>query len=164
MPKSARCPHCDRSYDRRVLDAHILKCRSRRDALNDIPAPSHQVVIVDGNNVAYFLAPDGQPRAENLVRAIRSLSSSGYKPFVVISAALKHKIDKPMILQNLVTEGYVIEAPRGIDDDLTIIEEAMKRAADIVSNDRFLNWLSRYPWVPARLRRYRMTQSGLILT
>ncbi len=164
MPKSARCPHCDRSFDRRVLDAHIQKCRARRGQSDTQKSQSSRTLIVDGNNISFYLSHDGKPHAMNLVRAIQSLSSSGYSPLLVVSAALKHKIDKPMMLQNLVTEGYVIEAPRGTDDDLTIIQESQKRGADIVSNDRFLNWISRYPWISDRLKRYRMTNSGIILT
>lgn len=164
MTKSARCPHCDRSFDRRVIDEHIQKCRIRSKAPNSKKEPSRRALIVDGNNVAFYLTPDGIPRAANIVRTVHSLSVSGYRPLVVISAALKHRIDDPMILQNLTTEGFVIEAPKGKDDDLVIIEEANRQSADIVSNDRFLNWLERYPWVLSRLKRYRLTQSGIILT
>ncbi len=164
MPKRARCPHCDRSFDIRVLDDHINKCKSRTISTTKSNPNSNRILIVDGNNVSFYLAPDGIPKAMNLLRAIRSLSASGYKPIVVISAALKHKIDKPMTLQNLITEGHVVEASRGTDDDLTIIKEAMKYDAEIVSNDRFLNWLQRYPWISSKLRTYRMTHSGLILS
>ena len=58
----------------------------------------------------------------------------------------------------------VVRAPRGTNDDLKIIQIAQDRNADIVSNDRFLDWLDRYPWVSDRLLKFRMTPSGLILT
>ncbi|MFX0054940.1 MAG: hypothetical protein ACFFAX_01845 [Promethearchaeota archaeon] len=120
-------------------------------------------VILDGNNVAYHLAPTGKPRVANLVLARQSLVSSGYKPTIIVSAALIHKIDKPNRLREMIDFGHIIEAPRGKNDDLIIIQTAQRSNADIVSNDRFLDWRERFPWISDRLRRYRMTPSGLIL-
>jgi hypothetical protein len=97
------------------------------------------------------------------MRAHQSLVSVGYRLIIVVSAALKHKIDKPDTLHDLITEGLVLQATRGTNDDLMIIQESQKRNADIVSNDRFLNWIDRFPWVPDRLRKYRLTPAGLIL-
>lgn len=122
-----------------------------------------RIVIVDGNNIAYHLSPDGIPRAANLSNAYHSLSSVGLRPVIVISAALIHKIDRPSVLQGMMADGVVVQAPRGTNDDLKIINTALERNGDIVSNDRFLNWIDRYPWLPARLKRYRLTPSGLIL-
>ena len=81
----------------------------------------------------------------------------------VVSSALMHAIDKPDALQTFMSQVEVVEAPRGFDDDLKIIQVAQDRRADIVSNDRFLDWIDRYPWLSNRLRRYRMTPTGLIL-
>ena len=121
-------------------------------------------MIVDGNNVAYHLLPSGKPQVKNLLHAQRSLVNGGYKPVFVISAALIHKIDNPEGLNILMNEIEVVRAPRGTNDDLKIFEIAQKRNADIVSNDRFLDWLDKYPWVSDRIRKYRMTPTGLILT
>ncbi|MHA2205625.1 MAG: NYN domain-containing protein, partial [Candidatus Thorarchaeota archaeon] len=65
--------------------------------------------------------------------------------------------------QQLISLGQIVEAPRGRDDDIEIIQTAREKNAHIVSNDRFLNWLDRFPWISERLIRYRMTPSGLIL-
>ncbi|MHA1906368.1 MAG: NYN domain-containing protein [Candidatus Thorarchaeota archaeon] len=162
MPKRARCPHCDRLFDRRVLDDHISKCRSRvlgREKRASIPG--RKILIVDGNNVAFHLSHNGVPQVENLINAQRSLVASGYTPVIVISAALKHKIDRPGVLNQLEN---LVEAQRGTNDDLLIFKEAQRRNADIVSNDRFLNWQKSHPWVASRLRRYRLTPTGLILS
>jgi hypothetical protein len=161
LPKRARCPHCDRSFDRRVLDDHISKCRSRVSGLQKRTSiTGRRTLIVDGNNVAYHLSHNGVPRVENLINAQRSLTASGYIPIIVISAALKHKIDKPSQMNQIEN---LLEAQRGTNDDLLIMKEAQNRNADIVSNDRFLNWEISYPWVSSRLRRYRLTPTGLIL-
>ena len=164
MPKRARCPHCDRLFNRDQLDAHIIRCRVKYSKKTAHHTPTgRKNLVLDGNNIAYYLSHDNIPHVENIVGAYKSLSSAGYRPMVIISAALMHKIDKPTILHNLIVDGYAFEAPRRKDDDLLIIEEAQKRNADIVSNDRFLNWINRYPWVTDRIRRYRLTPAGLLL-
>lgn len=142
-----------------------MSCKAKSLQSRDAPeSHNRRNLVVDGNNVAFYLASDGIPLADSLVRAMRSLTLAGYRPVIVISAALKHKVDQPTSLQDLLTVSPIIEAPRNTDDDLTIIREAQKRNADIVSNDRFLNWMNKYPWISSRLRRFRMTPAGLILS
>ncbi|TFG06525.1 hypothetical protein EU522_01540 [Candidatus Thorarchaeota archaeon] len=164
MPKRSRCPHCGRLFNRDVLDEHIRKCRSRTHVTpSDSKKPKRKLLIVDGNNVAYHLRPRGKPRVANLVLAYQSLIRAGFKPTIVVSSALVHQIDKPESLRELLSRGLAIEAPRGTNDDFAIIQAAKKKNADIVSNDRFLDWIERFPWIDSRLRRYRMTPTGLIL-
>ena len=163
MAKRARCPHCDRLFPRDVLDEHIRKCKHRERSRSLQKAGSRRLVV-DGNNVAYYLSTDGKPHIRNLLLAHNSLTGAGYRPLFVISAALAHKIDKPQDLISFLSQVDSVRAARGTDDDLEIIETAQKQNADIVSNDRFLNWIERYPWISDRLRRYRMTPAGLILT
>lgn len=148
-----------------MLDEHIVSCKAKSLQPRGSPeSHNRRNLVVDGNNVAFYLASDGVPLADSLARAMRSLTLAGYRPVIVISAALKHKVDQPASLQDLLTVSPIIEAPRNTDDDLTIIREAQKRNADIVSNDRFLNWMNKYPWISSRLRRFRMTPAGLILS
>ncbi len=164
MAKRARCPYCDRLFNRDALDLHIQKCRSRRQSLEKTRTPTKKRrLVVDGNNVAYSLSPQGKPKAQNLSLAYHSLTGAGYNPVFVISAALAHKIDNPGALSAFMLGATVDEAPRGTNDDIRVIHLAKKLDADIVSNDRFLDWIDRYPWVTSRLRRYRMTPAGLIL-
>jgi hypothetical protein len=118
---------------------------------------------VDGNNVAYHISPKGLPNAQNLILAYRSLTSTGFKPIFVVSSALSHKIDRPSSLTEFMLSAEVVESPRGTSDDLTIIQLAKEYNADIVSNDRFLDWIDSYPWITSRLKKYRMTPTGLIL-
>ncbi|MHA1950013.1 MAG: NYN domain-containing protein [Candidatus Thorarchaeota archaeon] len=162
MPKRARCPHCDRLFNRDVLDRHIQRCRSRNQA-SQTRKTQGRTVIVDGNNVAHHLSIDGRPNARNLILAYRSLTSVGIKPIFVVSSALMHRVDNPSSLNEFILSAEVIEAPRGTNDDLKIIQLAKEHNAHIVSNDRFLDWTDRYPWITARLKKYRMTPSGLIL-
>ncbi len=162
MPRRARCPFCNRLFDRARLDAHVQRCRTKQRVI-DQPRTVRRTVVVDGNNVAYYLSPDGRPHAKNLVLALKSLISAHLRPIVVVSAALKHNVPDPSYLGELSRLTTVIEAPAGRDDDFFVIQLAQQHNADIVSNDRFLDWLDSYPWIASRLRRYRMTPSGLIL-
>ena len=162
LPKRARCPHCDRLFNRDVLDSHIQKCRARTKRTSP-DRKQNRTLVVDGNNVAYHLAPRGRPNAQNLILAYRSLTSAGFKPVFVVSPALVHKIENPNALNEFMMSAEVIEAARGTDDDIRIIQVAKELNAHSVSNDRFLDWIDRYPWITSRLKKYRMTPSGLIL-
>jgi hypothetical protein len=164
LPKRARCPYCDKLFNRDKLDEHVLRCRERaqRKTPHTIE-DQRRNVVVDGTNVAYYLTHDGTPRVANLIRAYKSLVHAGLKPIIIVSSALKYKIDKEQHLRDLIDDGLVVEAPRGMDDYFKIIQLADRQNADIVSNDRFLNWIDRYPWISSRLRKYRMTPAGLIL-
>ncbi len=164
MPKRARCPHCDRLFSRDVLDEHVIRCRARTTMTEHTrTVERRRCIIIDGNNVAYYLAPDGQPRLENIVLARRGLHMAGYQTVTVVSAALVHKIDNPEGLEELLRLPGMVQSSRGQDDDLLIIRLAKERDADIVSNDRFLTWIDRYPWLPSRIRKYRLGPAGIIL-
>ncbi|MBN2229390.1 MAG: hypothetical protein JW779_07320 [Candidatus Thorarchaeota archaeon] len=164
MPKRARCPHCDKLFNRDELDRHIVKCRSRaRGEQSSVSKRKKRTIVVDGNNIAYHLSPENKPLVNNLLLAHNSLTNGGYRPIFVISTALFHKIDKPDILNSVLGSLEMVQAPRGMNDDLKIIQTAQDRNADILSNDRFLDWLDRYPWISERLRKYRMTPTGLIM-
>ena len=133
MPKRARCPHCDRLYNRDVLDNHIQRCRSRTQGARP-ERKQRRTVVVDGNNVAYHMSSQGKPNANNLILAYRSLTTTGFKPVFVVSSALIHKIDNPNSLNEFMLSADVIEAPRGRDDDLRIIQTAKELDALIISN------------------------------
>ncbi len=81
----------------------------------------------------------------------------------MVSAALKHKIDRPEVLREMIEAGEVIETARGQNDDLVIIQLAREKRARILTNDRFLDWRDRFPWLGETLVRYRLTPTGLIL-
>ncbi|TFG15466.1 hypothetical protein EU537_00165 [Candidatus Thorarchaeota archaeon] len=164
MPKRSRCPYCGRLFNRDKLDAHVQRCRRSKPQGNpDQRSSVRRKLVLDGNNIAFHMSRNGTPQASKLLQAYRSLKVAGYRPIIVVSAALKYRIDKPEILQSLKNRKIVVESPRGTDDDLTIIRLAKQRNANIVSNDRFLDWRERYPKLDSRLIRYRMTPSGLIL-
>jgi len=163
VPKRVHCPYCDRLFSKDTIDDHIRKCRERNSRTRNQRRQVSRQVIVDGTNVAHYLSATARPRARNILLARQSLLSTGHSPVIVVSAALKHRIDNPELLMDMIAAGYVIEAKPGQNDDLVIIRMAQRTGADIITNDRFLDWLNRFPWLGGRLKRYRMTPSGLIL-
>ncbi|TFG34023.1 hypothetical protein EU527_05330 [Candidatus Thorarchaeota archaeon] len=164
MPKRARCPHCDGLFNRDMLDGHVQKCREKkRKGDRGISRKRKQSIIVDGNNIAYHLSPARKPLVKNLLLAHNSLTQGGYRPVYIISSALVNSVENLEVLNTFISSVEVMIAPRGTNDDLKIIQVAQERNADIISNDRFLDWIEKYPWLPERLRRYRMTPTGLIV-
>lgn len=165
LPKRARCPYCDGLYNRDILDDHIQKCKGRSHSSPKSTSQKRtRSVVVDGNNIAYHLSPDRRPVVRNLLLAHNSLTQGGYRPIYVVSSALIHAVESIETLNTFISSVEVIIAPRRTNDDHKIIQVAQQRDADIISNDRFLEWIDKYPWILDRLRRYRMTPTGLILT
>ncbi|MHA1771065.1 MAG: NYN domain-containing protein [Candidatus Thorarchaeota archaeon] len=150
-------------FSRDEIDAHIRRCRTRGRPRPQTTRKHSSELIVDGNNIAFYLTAGGKPQIRNLINARRSLQSSGYTPIIVVSAALKHKIDRPDTLREMIDTGEIIETARGQNDDLVIIQLARKRGAAILTNDRFLDWRERFPWLGEVLVRYRLTPTGLLL-
>lgn len=163
MPKRARCPYCDKLFSRDDLDDHVIQCRTKHESRQVNRRAERKVIVVDGSNVAFYMTEDGVPRLENIIMANHSLASAGFVPITVVSPALVHQVDKDEQLLKMIAAKRVIQAASGVDDDLAIIRTAESKNADIVSNDRFLDWLDKYPWLSSRLRKYRMSPSGLIL-
>lgn len=163
MPKRARCPYCDKLFSRDDLDDHVRQCRTKHPSGQSTQTAQRKIVVVDGSNVAFYMTRAGKPRVENIFMANNSLASAGFLPITVVSAALVHQVDEDEQLLKMIASKRVIQAPKGIDDDLEIIRTARKYNADIVSNDRFLDYVDKYPWLLSRLRKYRMSPSGLIL-
>ncbi len=164
MPKRVRCPNCDRLFSREEIDDHRFRCRSIEGAAEKHQKrPDHRVIVVDGNNVAYYTEQDGKPMVSNLLLAKRSLNLAGFESITVVSAALVHQIDRPADLLDMISAGQVIQVDKGRSDDREIIRLAKMNNALVLSNDRFLDWLEANPWLSTRTVKYRMTPSGLIL-
>ncbi|RMG38461.1 MAG: hypothetical protein D6732_05245 [Methanobacteriota archaeon] len=94
-------------------------------------------VVVDGTNVAYHTG--SPPKVVNIKRVRASLVRAGMDPIIYISNALRYSIDDPPELIRLINIGWVIEADPDRDDDLAIIEEAIAKNANIVTNDKYLD-------------------------
>ncbi len=109
------------------------------------------VIVVDGANVAYVeTSEEGQPQVSNLMAVHRTLEQKGYTPLIIVDASLRHSIDDPERLEQLIDEQVVRQAPAGTDADYFILETADRQDAHIVSNDDFEQYQDQYPWLEHR--------------
>lgn len=111
--------------------------------------------VIDGNNVAYYL---GNPSIKAIKQA-RVVLRKEFEPIIIVSAALRHKIDDVMELTRLINLGWIIEAESKTDDDVTVIEEAYRKKCIIVSNDNYKEYIEEYTspdWsLSKNIRNYR---------
>ena len=110
----------------------------------DVETYQFQTAIIDGNNIAWGDYED-YPKFKFLTSVYNQLRELGVKPYVVVSAALRHRIDQPIELVEILKQDDVAEAPANRPDDFFIIQLAIKREAFIVSNDRFKDWKKANP-------------------
>lgn len=108
-------------------------------------------IVVDGSNVAHLeTSADGSPKVSN-IQAVRSaLRDRGYEPIVIVDASLRHEIDDPDQLEDLLDLEEIHQAPSDTDADYFIVETADREDARIVSNDRYEEYQDDFPWIPDR--------------
>ena len=148
MVKLAKCPFCAKKFsEKQLLEAHLwLKHPEHQDALEPISNNNKQrlsgnvteYMVIDGNNVAYS---SGEPPNARLIKQARILAvKANYFPIIIISAALRHRVDDPLELQRMLNLNWIIEAEGNTDDDILILETALSKSAKILSNDRFIQY------------------------
>ncbi len=69
---------------------------------------------------------------------------------MIIDASLRHRIDDPDQLEGLIDAQKIRQAPAGTDADYFILETAGQHEAQVISNDEFDRYRSRYPWIDQR--------------
>ncbi len=121
-----------------------------------------RVVIVDGSNVAYSTEGDG-PKLENILLVSRKLQDEGYRPVVVVDAALRHNIDRRSEFEALVDAGSIKQAPPRTDADYFILSFARDLDASVVSNDRFHDRRAAFPEASERVIRYMIVDRNVVL-
>jgi len=75
---------------------------------------------------------------------------------VVVSSALKHKIDDKEGLLNYLKNDDFIEGPAGRSDDYFIIQLALEKDAFIISNDQFKDWREVNPDLAEQIEERRV--------
>ncbi len=103
---------------------------------------NNKKIVVDGNNVAYYA---GEPPHIYYLKLLRGvLKKKGYEPIIIVSSALRHKIDDKLELIRLINLNWIIEAESGENDDKLVIETALSNNCKIITNDRFLDHMDFY--------------------
>jgi hypothetical protein len=121
------------------------------------PVDDRQTVLIDGSNVIHWL--DNTPQLAPLLQVVADLSGRGLKPGVVFDANVGYKLTGAFMgerdLSRLLSlpKDQILVVPKGTQADPFLLETARDLNARIVTNDRYRDWVDRYPDVvkPERL-------------
>ena len=120
-----------------------------------------RTAIIDGSNVAHSTEGD-EARLANILLVRDKLTEEGYKPVIVVDAALRHQIDDSGQFERLVDEGEIKQAPAGTDADYFILSFARELEAFIVSNDRFRDRREAFPEARERMIRFMIVDGEVV--
>lgn len=115
------------------------------------PAPAPRHVIVDGSNVMHWQA--GVPSLEPVIAAVRVLAEQGLTPGVIFDANVGYKThdryqdDHEMARRLGLPEDRVLVVPKGVPADQYILTAARQLRAQVVTNDRYRDWVAEFPEV-----------------
>ena len=127
-------------------------------------AEAREVVIIDGANVAYEeRSAGGKPKLSNLLKVRSELEERGFEAVILVDASLKYDIDDQSQLENLVRSQQVRQVPAGTDADYFIIQLAEQFDARVVTNDRYRDYVERYPWIADRRLPYMIVMGEVVL-
>jgi hypothetical protein len=115
------------------------------------PRKVERAILIDGSNVIHW--QDNTPQLEPLLQVVRDVSGRGLKPGVVFDANVGYKLtgrflgerDLSRILSLPRDQIYVV--PKGTQADPYLLDTARHLKAQIVTNDRFRDWVDSYPEV-----------------
>ena len=118
--------------------------------------------ILDGSNIAWANGSKSKgdlPKLANLILMIDELQAMKFEEIVcVVDASLKHQIDDPDGLEELISKKNIHEAPAKSDADRFIIEYLKKNPSYLVTNDTFRkDYFYSDPWVKQHIDEYRVT-------
>jgi hypothetical protein len=157
--------------DRRPQRGAGRRPREHGGTGNGVPRPSSgprasaagsTAVLVDASNVAHSSEGAGA-RLANIVVVRDKLREEGLDPLLVADAALRHQIDDAPGYEQLVERGELRQAPAGTDADYFILTFARELGAQVLSNDRFKDWIDQYPDVRDRIIRYMILAGEVVL-
>ena len=87
----------------------------------------------------------------------------GFRPIVVVDAALRHQIDDRDAYEEMVETGMIRQAPSGTDADWFLLSFARELGASVVSNDRFRDRAEEFPDALERVIRYMVVADEAVL-
>lgn len=106
-------------------------------------------IVVDGSNVLYWA--DKKPDLANVLAVITSLRGRGFAPVVWFDANAGHLVAgrylnaRQLALRLGLPEDQVHVAKSGMPADPQILSMAIKGGLRIVTNDRYRDWVDRFP-------------------
>ena len=142
--------------------AFLVLWRGRRPPVSAPPTDARQIILIDGSNVIYW--QDNSPQFAPLKQVVHDLSRRGFKPGVVFDANVGYKLagkfmgDRELSRMLSLPKDQILVVPKGQQADPFLLETARDLRARIVTNDRYRDWVERYPDVakPENLVRGEM--------
>ncbi|HEX8358936.1 MAG TPA: hypothetical protein VF613_02385 [Longimicrobium sp.] len=125
------------------------------------PDAEKPIALVDGSNVAHSSEGD-RARLVNIDIVVEKLIEEGYRPIVVVDAALRHQIDNRPLYERQVEDGKIRQAPAGTNADYFLLAFARELDACIVSNDRFRDHQEGFPDAHERMIRYMIVADEVV--
>ena len=164
-----KCPVCGKTVKSSELQRHLdrfhgeisFSTAKTNSSIKSKSISSKINLIVDGNNVAYFLS---RPLFSALKLMYLTLKKKGYSPLFVVSSALKYSINDYDGLMEWIKKGLIIEAPSGEDDDVTVLEYAKRYNCPIISNDRYSEYFEVFKAQVQKIVRYSFAGRSLVFT
>ncbi len=116
-----------------------------------------QTAVLDASNIVLHgpKVKKNVGRIENLLLVMRKLQDKGFRVIAVADASLRHKVNRPEVLEKLIEKGKVYQAPAGTPADYFLLSIADKEYGIVISNDVFKEWKDLFPWVRDRFRVVR---------
>lgn len=124
-----------------------------------VAGPPERKVVIDGSNVMHWKG--GEAQIGPVRDVVRHLARQGWTTGVVFDANVGYKIegqyrhDGAMAKMLGLATDMVMVAPRGTPADELLLRAARELDARVVSNDRFRDWIDRFP---------EITQPGHLIT
>lgn len=131
--------------------------------------PEAKWIVVDGSNVMFW--KDETPQIKTVRDVVNHLSDRGFTVGVMFDANAGYRLfgryrhDGYMARQLKLPEARVMVVPKGEPADPHILSAARDLDAQIVTNDRYRDWVSDYPEIakPGHLIRGDYRSDGLCL-
>ncbi len=121
-------------------------------------------VVIDGSNVAYEeQSDDSKPKIENLHLAIAAMRRQYDDVVAIVDAALRHHIDRPQELEEMLKRQNVRQAPADTAADYFVLQIADQLGADVLSNDTFRQYHKQWPWIEHRRIPYMIINGRFIV-
>ncbi len=125
----------------------------------------NKIAVLDGSNIAHEVkTDDDKPQLMNILKMHDELKKQGFKEIItIVSSKLRHEIDDPSQLNQLIKARNIIQAPANTNDDRFIIEVAKKNNCYIISNDQFNDFPNEQIFLRYRLIKYKIIKDDVYL-
>lgn len=121
------------------------------------------MAVVHGPEVASSGTRNGGLSIQLLVSMVRSLERYKYDVTIVVDEELRDAMARTEISSRCLERAVTREAPSGSEIGPFVLAVADEIGATVVSNERFEDYQSQYPWITDRRIPYRVYRGKVYL-